>query len=80
MRTPSLRRAIQSVVLASALALALPAAAADLKIAVAADITTMDPHFFNLFPNNALGDGVGANDKPFLSTFPYVAAPWAGTD
>jgi peptide/nickel transport system substrate-binding protein len=28
------------------------AAAQELKIAVAADITSMDPHFFNLFPNN----------------------------
>jgi Domain of unknown function (DUF4331) len=27
-----------------------------------------------------LGDGVDRNDKPFLSTFPYVASPWAGFD
>ena len=26
--------------------------------------------------NCALGDGVDANDKPFLTTFPYVALPW----
>ena len=25
-----------------------------------------------------LGDGVDANDKPFMATFPYVASPWAG--
>lgn len=25
-----------------------------------------------------LGDGVDANDKPFLATFPYVASPWPG--
>lgn len=25
-----------------------------------------------------LGDGVDANDKPFLPTFPYVASPWSG--
>ena len=25
-----------------------------------------------------LGDGVDANDKPFMSSFPYVASPWAG--
>ena len=31
-------------------------------------------------PNNALGDGVDANDKPFLSTFPYVALPNQGFD
>jgi hypothetical protein len=35
---------------------------------------------YNVFPNNALGDGVDQNDKPFTNTFPYVAAPWAGTD
>jgi hypothetical protein len=27
-----------------------------------------------------LGDGVDQNDKPFLSTFPYVAAPHQGYD
>jgi hypothetical protein len=27
-----------------------------------------------------LGDGVDVNDKPFLSTFPYVSAPTAGLD
>jgi hypothetical protein len=35
---------------------------------------------FDKFPNNALTDGVDANDKPFLSTFPYVALPNAGFD
>jgi hypothetical protein len=32
----------------------------------------------NKSPNNTLGDGVDANDKPFLTTFPYVAAPHQG--
>ena len=27
-----------------------------------------------------LGDGVNANDKPFLRTFPYVADPHTGSD
>jgi hypothetical protein len=31
---------------------------------------------FNKAPNNQLGDGVDANDKPFLPRFPYVAPPW----
>ena len=31
-------------------------------------------------PNNALGDGVDANDKAFLSAFPYVASPHSGFD
>jgi hypothetical protein len=30
--------------------------------------------------NVPLGDGVDANDKPFLTTFPYVAAPNSGFD
>jgi hypothetical protein len=25
-----------------------------------------------------LGDGVDRNDKPFLSSFPYLASPWDG--
>ena len=29
-------------------------------------------------PNNQLGDGVDANDKPFLTEFPYVATPHQG--
>jgi uncharacterized protein DUF4331 len=29
-------------------------------------------------PNNLLGDGVDANDKPFTPHFPYVAAPHQG--
>jgi hypothetical protein len=32
----------------------------------------------NETPNNTLGDGCDANDKAFLSTFPYVAAPHQG--
>jgi hypothetical protein len=32
----------------------------------------------NRSPNNLLGDGVDANDKPFSTTFPYVAAPNQG--
>jgi hypothetical protein len=29
-------------------------------------------------PNNLLGDGVDANDMPFMSTFPYLALPAQG--
>jgi hypothetical protein len=31
-------------------------------------------------PNNLLGDGVDANDKPFMPHFPYVAKPYEGYD
>ena len=37
-----------------------------------------DPAVFNKFPNNAVGDGVNANEKPFLSHFPYLASPFQG--
>jgi uncharacterized protein DUF4331/flagellar hook capping protein FlgD len=30
---------------------------------------------FNVSPNNKLGDGIDANDMPFLPYFPYVAPP-----
>ena len=33
---------------------------------------------YNKSPNNALTDGVDANDRAFLSTFPYVALPHQG--
>jgi len=33
---------------------------------------------FNVFPNNALTDGVDANDAPFQGTFPYVSDPFPG--
>ena len=32
----------------------------------------------NKEPNNDVGDGVNANDVPFLSTFPYVSTPHQG--
>jgi len=35
---------------------------------------------FNKNPNNQLTDGVDANDKAFLSTFPYVGLPNAAFD
>jgi hypothetical protein len=34
----------------------------------------------NRSPNNLVGDGVDANDLPFLSSFPYQAEPHAGYD
>jgi hypothetical protein len=33
---------------------------------------------FNIEPNNQLGDGVDANDVPFLPNFPYVGTPHPG--
>lgn len=33
---------------------------------------------FNVAPNNAIGDGVSANEQPFLTRFPYLAPPNPG--
>ena len=48
-----------AVVLALTVSAVSPGVAAqELKIAVAADITSMDPHFFNLFPNNNMAEHI----------------------
>jgi hypothetical protein len=49
----------------------------DASLQVVAGATDFSPTF-KVAPNNALGDGVNANDKPFTSSFPYVAAPNSG--
>jgi hypothetical protein len=49
----------------------------DIELRVLAGGTPFTPEF-NRFPNNALGDGVNANDLPFLSAFPYLATPHQG--
>jgi hypothetical protein len=49
----------------------------DASLQVVAGATDFSPAF-KIAPNNALGDGVGANDKPFLGSFPYVPAPNSG--
>ena len=33
---------------------------------------------FNVFPNNAIGDGVDTNDVPYLTRFPYLGTPHSG--
>ncbi|MEO6564993.1 MAG: hypothetical protein ABIO63_03070, partial [Casimicrobiaceae bacterium] len=53
-----IHRFAAAVAIGSALAVAAPAIAQELKIAVAADITSMDPHFFNLFPNNNMAEHI----------------------
>ena len=49
----------------------------DIELRALAGATPFTPAF-NVAPNNLLGDGVDANDKSFLPTFPYVASPFAG--
>jgi len=84
MRIPTLRGALGAVAVSVALAGAsLPATAAELKIAVAADITSMDPHFFNLFPNNNMAEHIF--DKlvqmdPDSKMIPGIATSWKPID
>jgi len=49
----------------------------DIELRALAGATPFTPPF-NKVPNNSLGDGVNANDLPFLSAFPYVATPHQG--
>jgi len=58
MRHASLRRVFAAAALAAGAAFAPHAAAQELKIAVAADVTSVDPHFFNLFPNNNIAEHI----------------------
>jgi hypothetical protein len=51
----------------------------DAELRALAGATPFTPEF-NVSPNKDLGDGVDANDQAFLATFPYLAAPRAGTD
>ena len=83
MRHSLLRRALSIAAVAAAFAMPSLAAAADLKIAVAADVTSMDPHFFNLFPNNNIAEHVF--DKlvqmdPDSKLIPGLATSWKPVD
>jgi hypothetical protein len=51
----------------------------DIELQALAGATPFTPEF-NKDPNNTLGDGVNANDVPFLDSFPFVAEPQAYTD
>jgi peptide/nickel transport system substrate-binding protein len=64
-------------------ALPPPAVAADLKIAVGADVTSIDPQFFNLFPNNNIAEHIF--DKlvqmdPDSKMVPGLATSWKTVD
>jgi hypothetical protein len=49
----------------------------DIALRAVAGATPLTPSF-NTGINAQLGDGVSANDKPFLNQFPYLASPHAG--
>src|SRR5712675_2251905 len=87
MRISMLRRGLGALAAGAALVAApfapLLATAADLKIAVAADVTSIDPHFFNLFPNNNIAEHIF--DKlvqmdPDSKMIPGLATSWKAID
>jgi hypothetical protein len=49
----------------------------DIALRAMAGATPLTPSF-NGGINAQLGDGVPANDKPFMPVFPYVASPHPG--
>ena len=51
----------------------------DIELRALAGGTPFTPAF-NVSPNNALGDGVDANDTPFFSTFPFLRRPHPGNE
>ena len=51
----------------------------DIELRLLAGGTPFTPSY-NHSPNNALSDDVDANEYPFLSTFPFEAAPTSGYD
>jgi peptide/nickel transport system substrate-binding protein len=60
-----------------------PSSGQELKIAVAADVTSADPHFFNLFPNNNVAEHIF--DKlvqmdPDSKMIPGLATSWKTID
>ena len=51
----------------------------DVELRALAGGTPFTPEF-DRAPNNALTDGVDANDLPFLASFPYLSSPHQGYD
>ena len=82
-RTHRLPRAVLALAAAFTFAATVPSAAQELKIAVAADVTSIDPHFFNLFPNNNIAEHIF--DKlvqmdPDSRLIPGIATSWKAID
>ncbi|HVO89988.1 MAG TPA: ABC transporter substrate-binding protein, partial [Casimicrobiaceae bacterium] len=83
MRPIRLHRWLAVLAVAAAVVLVAPASAQELRIAVAADVTSIDPHFFNLFPNNNIAEHIF--DKlvqmdPDSKMIPGLALSWKPID
>src|SRR3954464_2873792 len=82
-RINAIKRIAAAAVMSSLVVFAVPAGAEELKIAVAADVTSIDPHFFNLFPNNNVAEHLF--DKlvqmdPDSRMIPGLATSWKTID
>jgi peptide/nickel transport system substrate-binding protein len=53
----TVRRLLSALVVCAVAWMSAPSAA-ELRIGVAADVTSIDPHFFNLFPNNNIAEHI----------------------
>jgi peptide/nickel transport system substrate-binding protein len=72
-----------SVIAAALLTAAVPAWAADLSIALGADVTSIDPHFHNLTPNNNVGHHIFetlVSKDPRGRLIPQLAESWRTLD
>ena len=74
---------LTAAAVAASFPLASPVRAQELKIAMAADVTSIDPHFFNLFPNNNIAEHIF--DKlvqmdPDSRMIPGIATSWKPID
>jgi len=83
MRNSLVARLAGVLVVSAALVLAAPALAQELRIAVAADVTSIDPHFYNLFPNNNVAEhifGKLVEMDPDSRMIPGLATSWKTID
>jgi len=83
MRPSFLSRAAGTFALGVVLLAGAPASAQELRIAVAADVTSIDPHFFNLFPNNNVAEhifGKLVEMDPDSHMIPGIATSWKTVD
>ena len=78
----NMRTMAAALIWATALA-TTPASAADLSIALGADVTSMDPHFHNLTPNNNVGNHIFETlvaKDPRGRLQPALAESWRAVD
>jgi len=83
MHSSLIQRFAAALTVAVSAFLAVPASGQELKIAVAADVTSIDPHFYNLFPNNNIAEHIF--DKlvqmdPDSKMIPGIATSWKAID